>query len=334
MNVMSGIFLVSIVCGVIAIAAGIYVYSKHPDKEAVGGEIQDSYSHVSGPQATANIAYKIALMAVAVITLLSVSTVVGLLNSMQHAINSLQSSQDQLRSDIYELQEQLEKGETYVESCSWEIINPDYAGRTAKVDYSVRLRRYSEGTQVTLSLNGEDVALEQKSAGIYGTSLTAGFFEGYEQPMICITEDGRTVTEDGDFPEYVFWDLLPIPSLSCNLSSGMAFGKINYKGLFLIQAEHLDEIQSATVTYMTGGRDLKTVDVTEETVKQQWITLEKGLKLDKDLTSRIEIVTKNGFKIIDQSVMIFGADTDLDHMDFMRVYDMDDHMLWEENKFN
>lgn len=68
---------------------------------------------------------------------------------------------------------------------------------------------------------------------------------------------------------------------------------------------------------------------TEETLNEQEIRLEKGLDLEDDLTFRIEILTKSGFRIVNRSVMIYDASLDVEDVDFLKVLDAGGNVVWE-----
>ena len=61
------------------------------------------------------------------------------------------------------------------------------------------------------------------------------------------------------------------------------------------------------------------------------ITLEKGLDLEKDLTFRLELVTKTGFRIVQQTVMIYEVPADVESRDYLRILDSEGNTLWEDD---
>ena len=71
------------------------------------------------------------------------------------------------------------------------------------------------------------------------------------------------------------------------------------------------------------------MDVTEDVRSGATVTVVKGLPIDDDLTSRIEIITKTGFKIIEQSIMIYGEDSENDTKQFTEIQDSNGHTLWK-----
>jgi hypothetical protein len=97
-----------------------------------------------------------------------------------------------------------------------------------------------------------------------------------------------------------------------------------------VDTEFPEEIQEASLTYMTEGKDLQTVDITEKARSQEYIDLEKGLKIGNDLTARIRLVTESGLVITDQSVLIHRDGTDLDALESLRIEDQEGNVLWED----
>lgn len=331
---MSGILTYIIIMGALAaviIFASVFAYYKRLDKVA-SGEARDTHSSIPEPGTTVSAVYRTVLMVLAVITLLTVSTVNGKIISMQNDIRNLHSALNQMSSEMNEIRQQLEDGEKIVSRVEWDVRDPDYAAGTAKVSFSTVLKEYSGDTAVTLNLGGQTVELAPTAtAGEYRGQFTAGFFEEYTSPSICIREGGRTRVEECDFPEYIFWEFLPMPGLECRFSSGMKLGKLTYEGEYTILTDHPEDIETVTVTYLTNGRELKTFDATRETLEREAITLEKGMDLDRDLCIRIEIVTGSGFRIVDQSAVIFEASPDYEDTDFLRIMDRDGNVLWEDD---
>ncbi|MBE7004511.1 MAG: hypothetical protein E7425_09570 [Ruminococcaceae bacterium] len=315
--------------GVLIVIVGVVAYNKRLDR-ITNGELHDTHSAIPEPRTTVGVVYRTTLIAVAVISLLSVSAMNGMLSSMQSAIGNLQNRQNQLYSEVLTLRHELEDRDRTIANAYYEITDVDYEDRTAEVLYTVELRRYTDAAAVALRLNGESMPLARSAAGVYSTRFTAGLFEDYLDAAVCVTENGVTVTETADFPQNFFWDYLPIPSLSCSFSSRDAFGKLTCDGRYTVLVERPDELVSATVTYLTSGRAIKTLDILRETQNGEEIVLEKGLKLDKDLTFRFEYVTKDGFTIEHQSVMCYHTAADLEGMEFTRIYDAEGRLLWED----
>lgn len=323
--------IIMIVVAALVLIISVVSYNRRLDKIA-RGEARDTHSSIPEPKETVNGIYRVLLMGLVVVCLVNIGTANGMLISLQNEIHNLESRQQSLSAEIREMREQLKENETLVSDASWEVTNGNLESRTADIDFTVRLKQFSEETKVTLNLGGKEVPLTGNKAGTFKGQFSANLFEEYSEPAVCISEGGVTVSEAiTNFPEYFLYDYLPMPSVGCSMSSNNSFGKMKYEGTYTLYLDHKEEIESVTVTYMTGGKDLKTLDVTKEALAGEEITLEKGLPLEKDLTFRTEIKTKSGFTIEEQSVMIFMESVDIDEMQYLRIYDESGEIVWEDD---
>ena len=48
-------------------------------------------------------------------------------------------------------------------------------------------------------------------------------------------------------------------------------------------------------------------------------------------TFRLELVTKTGFRIVNQTVMIYQVPVDVESRDFLRILDSEGNTLWEDD---
>ena len=346
---MAGYLIIILVAAVVIIAASVIAYNRRLDKIA-SGDLRDTHSTIPEPGTTVGAVYKIVLMVVVVISLLTVSTANGMLISMQQDVNNLNSRIEQLNREIRSLREQSEQAQTLIASSSWDIVSADYANSTAEVRFSATLKEYSDSTAATLVfggggaakiggenaqvggtvITGREIPLEQTAPGVYAVTVNMNFFEEHTEPKLRVADGGRNYLETVDFPEYIFWDLLPMPGFECRFNSGMNFGKLKYDGSYTIDVKHLEDIESVTITYISGGRELKTIDFTKETLDHTWHELEEGLDVGNDLMFRTEIVTKTGFKIIENSVMIYDSSDDIEDEGRLIIQDLDGNTLWED----
>ena len=321
------IIMLAVAAGIVA--ACIIAYNRRLDR-ITSGEIRDTHSSIPEPRTTAGVLYRIILMVIVVLALFSISAANGKLTSLQSRVNQLQSEQSHLVSEIEDLQTQFEQGTYSVANSWWEYDNIDLNAGTVEVVYTARLKQYAEDTAVTLEFNGKSIPLERETPGSFTGRFTVGLFEDLGQPFLCITENGVTKGESADLPDYVFWEFLPMPSYSCQFESGTSLGKMKYSGSYSVLAKGPEEIETASVTYLSGGRELKTLDITEEVRDGKTITLEKGLDLEKDLTFRLELVTKSGYHIVDQTVMIYDSSIDTERLDYLKILGRDGSVVWED----
>lgn len=301
----------------------VRAYNRHLDK-VVRGEERGTHSSLPDPASAADGIYKAVLAGICA----ALAIMTGALGGQ---ISSLNSEVGGLRSEIRSLRQELEEKEeesSLVQDLSFEVRDPNYKKMTARVSYKVLLKQYSEDTSLTLRLDDRTIPLEPLGSGAYGADFKLGLFDSFKEEVLTITEKGTSRTEDPCCSFTPFWDLLPVPSLECSLSFS-PFSK--YGGSFRISTEFPEDIKEASLTYMTEGRDLKNVDVTEKVRSQDYIDLEKGLKIGNDLTARICLVTESGLVVTDQSVLIHHDGTDLDSLEYFRIEDQEGKILWEEN---
>ena len=322
--------IILFVIAVIVVFVSIFAYNKRLDKVA-SGEIRDTHSSIPEPGTTVGTIYRIVLMVLIVIMFFIISTVNGKLTAVQNDIDQMQNDVLSLSNRVYDLEQKLEEGQKYTAYSGWEILEPDYTNRTAEVEFYASLKEYTEDAEVILNLNGKEVPLTRDEGSVFRGRFTANFFEEYAYPLLCINEGGRIITEEVDFPQYIFWDLIPVPSLECKFDSDVSVsGKLKYEGWYRVVLDRPDEVESAEVAYFTSGREIKRMDIIEEIRNNTEITLEKGLELDKDLILQIELVSKNGFRVVDRMVVIYDTLSEYEDTDSLKILDLQGNTIWED----
>ena len=324
------ILLFVFVLALVIVVVSIIAYNRHLD-QVTRGEARGTHSTIPEPGTTISGVYRIVLMVVIVISFLMISAMNGRMAAMKDRINDLQRSQNYISDQLDEIREELHARDKRIASSSIEFLGINSADQTAKVRYSVDLKEYTEDTQVKLILNQKEIPLEREIAGMFKGTFDTDMFTRYDNPEISITEAGRTLVEETDFPGELAWELFPLPSITGNSleSSGSAGRITSYKGSFTLMADGYEEIESAALTYMTGGKDLKTVDITREIKDETEVPLEQGLKLEGDLTFRIDITTRSGYRIIQQTVMIYDEEIDISEIDYTEIQDAAGNTLWK-----
>ena len=297
MTVSVSYIIFMLACAAFIMGISVFAYNRRLDKIARGEE-RGTHSAIPEPKDTAAGIYRVVLMGLVVVCLVNIGTANGMLVAMQNRINDLENRARETANEVERLREELEENKTLVADVSWEVSNPDLKSCTADVDFRILLKRFSDDTGVTLTLGGKEISLERSGAGAYSGRFTVNLFEEFRAPAVCISENGVSVTEPlCDFPEYFFWDYLPMPSMSSSFRSGNTFGKMTCEGSYRFYFDRKEDIESVTVTYMSGGKELLSADLTKEALAETEITLPKGLALEKDLTFKIDIATKSGFTI-------------------------------------
>ncbi|MBR4607275.1 MAG: hypothetical protein IKO41_13760 [Lachnospiraceae bacterium] len=328
-NLAGFIFILFLIAAVIIIV-GVLAYNKRLDR-ITKGEVHDTHTRIPEPGTTAGITYKIVLMVLAVFAVLSISTANGLISSLNSSINNLKSEQNMLNREITQLRYQLEQNDRIASTTYWNIPEQNLETQTVKVQFTAELKQYSDNTSLALSHGNTEIPLKKTAPGVFSGDFTANLFEDFADMKLCITENGVTKIETTDFPQYLFWDILPMPSLQCTFDSSVTLDKkLKYSGSYMLMTSAQDQIEKATVTYMTDGKDLKTLDITKEAKALEQITLEKGLDLEKDLTFRIELTTKDGYKVVEQTTVIYETSYDSDD-EYLRIFDKDGKLIWEDS---
>ena len=324
--------LIVLALAAVIVALSVHAYNRRLDRIARGEE-RDTHSAVPEPRTTVSVLYRTILMAVVIVSLLTVSALSGRISTLQSSLNELRSNQNSLNWDLEAIRQQLEEQDERVELFAWEMMDADMDSRKAEVRFFVRLREYGEDTAVTLDLNGTVLPLTGDPGRELTGTATLDLFGCYDQSSRRISEGGRTYVKTEDMPGWLFWEYLPMPSLECRFNSNFRFGKTTYDGEYRVVTDRPEDIQRVTVTYLSGGRELKTLDITAQTLAEEMTSLEKGLDIGSDLTFRLEIETKSGFRIQEQNVMIYNAGFETEPMEYERITDASGNLLWENSKY-
>ena len=332
MAVSSVFIILMLVLAAVFVVVFILAYNRRLDRVASGKE-RDTHSSLPEPRETAGAVSRIVLLVLAVVIFFSVSAMSGTVSSLNSQVSSLRSAQNDLRREIRELQQLLEERDRLTASSDWKIVDHDMQAKTATIGCSFTLKQYSESTTAELKLGDRTVPLTGDGGGVFRGEFTVGLFEKLEEPTLRVVDDGAAVTESTDLPEYVFWELLPMPSLECRFTSDMVLGKLRYEGSFRIVTDRPEEWKAVTLTYLTGGRELKTLDITAEVLSGSWIELEKGLKPEKDMAFRMEIGTKDGLKVVEQTVVMYDVSADLEGLEYLRILDENGDLVWEDEDY-
>ncbi len=330
---MSGLaigFVILIVIAILVVVVSVVAYNRHLDKVAKGEE-RDTHSRLPEPGTTVDTVFKTVLIVIVSISFIILSSASGKIAALNSSLKNMEREQYFLSCELTELKYSLEQSSSVIDDSDCNIGDPDYSTLLVDVDYTVSLKKFSDTTKVSLDLNGTETELQKVGTGKYKASFKAGLFDDHQNASLNVTEGCVTTKEAVDFPEYLFWGSLPMPMFTCTFDSDMAGGKLKYSGSYCLMPDHLEDIEKVTVTYMTSGKDIKTLDITKETLNSETITLEKGLSLEKDLTFRTEIYTKSGFKIVEYSTMIFEAG--YGDEDRTEIYDKNGRLLWKDDQY-
>ena len=328
MNAFITYLIAVLIAAAVIVFIGIVAYNKRLDR-IVKGEERGTHTVIPEPKTTAGVTYKTILIIFVVVLLLNTQRMSFMVNNLQTQLRELNHDQDILFSEVTEIRTALEQYAKKIRTADWNITKNESIKDTLDVLMTISLNEYSDDTALVLDLNGEEIAFEKTGRGVYEGRFSVNIFSEYARVNALITEDGKTVIEEVNFPCTFIYEYLPIPGQECTITSDHSFGKWKYSGSYRIVCSRPEEVQSASLTYMSAGRDLKTIDVTDAVINKSSIELEKGLDIVNDLSIRMEIKTKEGYTVICQSLMFF-EDNGEHHDQFTRVLDENGHTVWEE----
>ncbi|MCR4793276.1 MAG: hypothetical protein K5871_11035 [Lachnospiraceae bacterium] len=327
-NILLYIFILLAFAAII-ITISIITYNRHLDK-VTKGEIHDTHSSVPEPRSTASVIYKVVLMVIVIMTYIGISTISGMMSSMQNRITNLENDVRSLSYDVQDLKTELEQRDRLVSSFNYEFGTP--VDNMVDLKIELWLRDYTDDTEVSLDIAGRHIELEKNSDRAFSGVVTVSIFDDCSLPWVNITENGQTIGETLEFFDYLFWEYLPFPMMNCQFESKPSLSGMKISGSYSFSLSPSDNVESVTMTYLSEGRDLKTMDITSQAVSGETITLESGLDIGDDLSFRTEIVTSDGYRIVEQRLMVFNAIEYPDDYEYERIYDMDGNLLWENDK--
>lgn len=333
---MSGItifIIIMFIIAIIVVISGSLAYNKRLEK-VTSGELRDTHSRIPEPGTTAGITYKTVLIALAIITVMSVSSVIGLMHSLNNNVNSLKSQLHNVDMDLMELQRRVEEGDRLVYNLNWEITGQDLEKQTTDLKFSLDLKQYSNDTKVTLVLGDYEISLAETAPGTFSGQVTASLFERYEQIKACIKEGNVTKVETMDFYQDLFGDVLPIAQLDCSLTTKDSFKTTKCSGWFRLSYDLPEKIEKVTVTYFVDGKEYKTIDATTEAKECKQIDLDKNVTIERDLTILVETLSTGGYKTAKKSVLVYRTNSNYVEDDYERIYDASGNLVWENEKYN
>ena len=341
MSNFASIIVFMVVAAILIITVSIIIYNRRLDK-VTRGELHDTHNPLPEPKTTAGVLYRTILIVIVSISLISIGTMSGLVVSLQNSVRDLQTSNTDISNELYSLRTMLDEQAKLISDYNWDFENIDYDSLEADIIVKAHLKEFADDTEVTLSINGNSIPMEKDAVelGTYCGRFHVSLFDELMNGAVLIKTAGVFTSENIDIAESLTWDFFPFPGISTRFTSERtANGKLKYDGAYTVMFDN-DEyhnikktgISKVMVTYMTSGRELKTIDITQQALNREEIVLESGLEIDKDLTFRFEITTDSGYKLIQNSVMIHDMAIDPDSIEGARIEDTNGNVVWQETR--
>ena len=325
--------IILIVIAVIIVVVSLLAYNKRLDK-VTSGEIRDTHSKLPEPGTTAGVTYKTVLICLTIIAVLSISTMIGQINSMSSNLSSMQTKLHEINMDLLEMQRKVEENGRLTTDLSWEVTGEDLEKKTVDLKFTVGLKQYSDDTKVKMVLGDHEFALTKETAGTFSGQLTTDLFQSYDQLKVCITEGAITKVETTDFYQDLFYDILPFGGIECNFNSKDFGNKTKCSGWYRLVVYNPDKLQKVTVTCLVDGKEHKTFDATKMAKESTQIDLDKDLTIEKDLSLIVETLSTDGYKIEKKYVLVYRTPAGSDVEEYERVYDEAGNLVWENEKYN
>lgn len=321
------IIILMLIIAVIIISVSIIVYNKHLDK-VTKGEVHDTHSSIPEPRSTASVIYKIVLMIIVILSYLGISTANGIIGSLQSRIGELDAEVNGLQFEVQNLRSQLEDEARLVRNFEYILSEPENG--LVDVEFNLWLKEFTADTSVTLSIAEKNVELVNDGNGKYSGKVTLGLFEDCSVPAVYIKNGELIENETVDFPEELFWDYMPTPMFTCSFDGKDILGRgTKYTGEYSIDVTFPEKIETVTITYISNGEELKTMDITEGVLNGETFTIEQDLGFEDDLAFRTEIVTKDGYRFEEHRLMIFPEKEYPVGTDYERIYDSNGNIVYE-----
>lgn len=328
-NILATVVVCCLAAALVILVLSIIAYNIRLDK-AARGERRDAHSSIPEPRTTASVIYKAALLFLVIIMFFNTSSMSGSLTAMQSDLVNLHSTVKELEIQLWQLREREEEREKRVADFNWEILDVDLDKKTARVRISAKLNEYTEDTDVSVSLGGQNaIPLARGGNGMFSTVITAGIFDTYSSSEIFITENGKTVSEDVYYYGYLFNDILPTPqfvSSSWSHSQGLKGDILN--GEYSIFVDNPELLESVSATHIVDGVTVKSMDITEQVKNTEIITIGKNIKVERSVSVEIEVLAKSGFRIVRCKPMFITEYGEIDH--YLRVFDQNGNMVYEQ----
>lgn len=333
---MSKIFfsvIIMFIVAIIIVVASLIAYNKRLEKVA-SGELRDTHSKIPEPGMTAGITYKTVLIALVIISVLSISSTAGVIRTLSSNVTNLQSKLHTISMDVMKLQDEVSRINSLLTDFSWELTGHDMVKKTATIKFSLGLKEYSKNTKVAIALKSFDADLTMTGHGTFTGEITTNLFEFYDQLKICITEGEVTKVESVDFYEYLFWDVLPMHGLECEFASKDAPGSAKCSGWYRLAFNNTEKIKKVNVRYVVDGKEVKSFDATAQAKENVQITLDKEYTYESAVSLIIETDTVDGYRIETRTIIAYRAPIANEDDDYERIYDEAGNLVWENEKYN
>ncbi|MCR5153411.1 MAG: hypothetical protein K6B75_01045 [Lachnospiraceae bacterium] len=320
--------LIAIILIIVAAAGIITVsiirYNKHLDK-VTKGEVRDEHSSIPEPKETVSGLYKAALMVLVILIFLTISGLKETVNSMSSRIASLESAYRTLDSRFAQLSSQMIEETRRISSFDYEITG--IHDGIAEVEVQVLLKNYSSETALVFCVGEKNYKMDGNGYGTYTCTLSMDLFEECKDTMVSIMEDGKSENEEVYMSAYLFTDCMNFTDVLPSLEEKKAVGGRKIQGSYDVCNKNSENVDTVTVTYVSGGKDLMTIDVTKQLLNYESIEMDSNFVVEENLSFRVETITNNGYRLVSQFPVFYDVPI-TENMEYECIYDPQGKLVW------
>ena len=288
-------------------AAAIILYRVKVNR-ALQGKESGAHTNIPAPADSLSGIFK----GVILILLIVICINLGKLNTLQQEIENLRdnvminnssvvSELGSLKSDLAEMNSRVY---SYENSC----IGVDVSDNTCTVKHTVRLKSFSDETEVVLILgDGTETNMVKTGTGRYEAELKTGLFkEISDYPSITVKENGTSYVEKltGYSDESYYWQTC-IPSVIGQAGPGITYSgkKLSITNISLFsEYKHSYNIASAKIDIEVNGKEADSIDAVsyfEIPVGNIEIPVNKEYSVNEsdDIRINLILVTEEGYTL-------------------------------------
>lgn len=325
-RIIYGSILLILAVGIIVIS--IILYNRRLDRIA-RGEQRDAHSNMPDPRTMASLIYKVTMFVLVLLMFLNTSSLKSQLDFLKSAMDSRMHA---LSTEINVLRSRPEEEERRVFDFQWEIKDEDLETGTATVQLSAFLKEYTSETSGFFSVGGRSVPLTLREDGALIGEFSENIFHDLGEVKLVIKEGERSTVEYQDWMGTLYESVLPVPNLHTNEFESRNGRIIGGTYDLAVSPVFYDDIERVNAVYITGGKEVRTADITEKVLKNKYISIDTDIKTEDYLVLRVDLYTKSGFAVKERLVLDYNVHYDTDpwfmHETERRVFDQNGALLY------
>ena len=282
MSYMFMILLFTSILIVIFFVVYMFLYARHVNKALN----ENNGKHYSLPDVRS-------ILSAIIIAILLIN-VFSLNSQVEDLSDSIEELSDRLNKQIaimsYDLDRandslnEIKESTKYISSYDFSVRDTNPKDMMIDLYFQINLKKFTEDTSVSISVNNNVAELTKSSSGIYIGTLTINMFEKIESVSALVTDDGTTISEplNDIYVEDIWKEILPSMDVKSTEEFTYDDGEINiYDEIFIYMNNTDNCFTDAYVEILIEKESAKKIDIGFSKDKQDYeITFNESLKLD------------------------------------------------------